>query len=84
MIFLMLCHITSSLAPKPGPGQREQQQKKVTSSASTSEHSVEKIIRQTQRNREDAHCDEDRVGRGEVDMETDGDYYAEEVNSFTK
>ena len=81
MIFLMFCRIIASLAPKPGPGQREEQQQNAASSASTSEHTGEKVIRQTQRNREDVDCNEDSLGRGEVNMETDGEYSTEEVNS---
>lgn len=84
IIFLNLCHILGSLATKPSPGRREQKQKNAASSASTSEHTLEKVIRQTQRSMEDIHCDEDMLAQGEVNMETDGEYYTEEVNSVTE
>jgi hypothetical protein len=84
MIFSMLCRIIASLAPKPGPGQRQQQQQNAASSESTSEHTGQKVINQTQRSREDVDCDEDSLGRGEVNMETDGEYSNEEVNSYTE
>jgi hypothetical protein len=84
MIFSMICRINGSLAPKPGSGQRQQQQQNGASSASSSEHTGEKVIRQTQHSREDVKCDEDILGQGEVNMETDGEYYTEEVNSFTE
>ena len=79
-----LCHILGSLATKPSPGRREQKQKNAASSASTSEHTLEKVISQTQRSREDVNCDEDMLAQGEVNMETEGEYYIEEVNSFTE
>ena len=84
MIFSMLCRIIASLVPKLGPGQRLQQRQNATSSASTSEHTGQKVIRQTQRSRGGVHCDEDNLGRGEANMETDGEYSTEEVNSYTK
>ena len=81
MIFLMLCRIIASLAPKPGPGQRQQHPRNAALSASTSEHTGQKVIRQTQRNREDVDCEENIVGRGEASMETDGEYSNEEISS---
>ncbi len=45
---------------------------------------MEKVISQTQRSREDVNCDEDMLAQGEVNMETDGEYYTKEVNSVTE
>jgi hypothetical protein len=52
--------------------------------ASTSEHIGQKVMNQTQRSTEDVDGDEDSLGRGEVNMETDGKYSTEEVNSYTE
>jgi hypothetical protein len=80
MIFPMICRINASFGPKPGTVQMQQQQQNGASSASTSDHTGEKVSRQTQSNREDIDCDEDNLGRGEVNMETDGECSTEEVN----
>ena len=81
MLFLMLCCIIASLAPKPSLGQRQQHPRNAASSASTSEHTRQKVIRHTQRSKEDIDCEEESVGRGEANMETDGEYSNEEVSS---
>ena len=81
MISSMFCCIIASLAPKHGPGQKQKHPENAASSESTSEHSGEKLIRQTQRSREDVDCKEDNVGQGEASMETDGEYPKEEVSS---
>ena len=84
MILSMLCRINASLAPKPRLGQRQQQEQKTASSASTSEHTGQKVSRQTQSSREDIDCDEDNLVRGEANMDMDGEHFTEEVNSYTK
>jgi hypothetical protein len=33
---------------------------------------------------EDVHCEQDSLGRGEANMETDGEYFTEEVNKLLK
>ena len=81
MISSMLCRIIASLEPKHGPEQKHKHTQNAASSESTSEHSGEKLIRQTQRSRKDVDCEEDNVGQGEASMETDGEYSNEEVSS---
>jgi hypothetical protein len=58
--------------------------KNVASSASTSDHTGQKVMNQTQRNREDVDFEVDILGRGEVNMETDGENSTEKVNSYTE
>lgn len=62
--------------PKP---QRQQERQSAASSASTSEHTRQQLMKQTQRNREDVHCGDDSLGRGEASMDTDGEYSTEQV-----
>ncbi len=81
MISSMLCRIIGSLAPKHGPGQKQKHTQNAASSESTSEHSGERLIRQTQRNKDDVDCEEDNVDQGEASMETDGEYSNEEISS---
>jgi hypothetical protein len=84
MIITIVCRINASLTPKHGPGQRQQQQQNAASSASTSDHNGQKVSRQTLSSREDIEGDEDNLGRGEVNMETDGEDYTEKVNSYNE
>ena len=80
----MLCRIIAIVVPKTGTGQRQQERRNATSSASNSEHSAQKVSRQIPRRRDGVHCDDDSLGRGEANMETDGQYSTEEVNSYTE
>jgi hypothetical protein len=84
MISSIVCRINASLTPKHGPGQRQQQQQNAASSASTSDNTGQKASGQNQSSKEDIDCDEDKLGRGEVNMETDGEDSTEEVNSYNK
>ena len=76
----LLHHCKFGTKPKHGSGQRQQQPGNAASSESTSENTRQQIIL----NSEDVDYEEERLGREEANMETDGKYSTEEVNQLNQ